>query len=829
MGRKFLVILIAALIAVAAIAVPPAAGTKIKNQAAATYTDNTGVSRTILSNQVITNVLPIYSVVVTPDVIEQPGAAGQTLYFQFRIDNLANIQDSFTTELVFDNVSSTFVPISPEVYYDENGNGIVDPGEEPWDLNIVIPSNDFRYAIVKYRIPSATTAGATATVWLNVESVADPENAFDYGNAANARVYNDAVLTLFKSATPDQVSAGDTVTYVLSGSNVGNQTANSIVLTDFLAPSLEFVGFENPVPATMGTSHDPATNKVTLTISSLNAGVSFSIKIVVKVKADTLAGMVENFATITYDTATSGTVTRTSNTSTIMVGGPGYETAMVFIGPKDNPEAVGPTDRSTETGVAGTLVSFTNTLKNSGLSTDILNITVSDVLPAELTGVVAIAFFTESLTPLTDSNDDGMQDTGPLAPGQTFDAVVKIFVPSTYTTPGASITATIKTVSSISGAVFDTTVDVVYPILIPNVQIGNATGLATDTLVNKDPVNMDGNPGEFVYFPLDVVNLGGGADTFSLSAVTPSGWTVRFYIDANGDGVLDPEEMIPITNTGLIGPDSGKRIIARVAIPEGTLYTGTPVDVRFYATSLSNPTISDYQHNTITVNKVYSITLQPSRNGSASPNTHIDYEHTLTNTGNVAADVKLYVESSRGWAYVFEYMGTVVPLDSTFTLNPGQSITGILRLFIPGEPLGIVDVTTLEAVVQEDTSVTSTIIDVTIVVSANVRITKSVDKLEAKPGEILVYTVKYEDIGSEHVSNFFIYDTIPFFTKLDPSILDGGYTPLPTGVSFDYGVTWVTFTGTIDFTKVTNLRWEFGTLEAGESGQVSFPVIIDGY
>ncbi|MDD5745215.1 MAG: hypothetical protein PHE22_10845, partial [Mesotoga sp.] len=70
MGRKFLVILIAALIAVAAIAVPPAAGTKIKNQAAATYLDNRGVTRTVLSNQVITTVLPIYSVLVTPDLID---------------------------------------------------------------------------------------------------------------------------------------------------------------------------------------------------------------------------------------------------------------------------------------------------------------------------------------------------------------------------------------------------------------------------------------------------------------------------------------------------------------------------------------------------------------------------------------------------------------------------------------------------------------------------------------------------------------------------------------------------------------------------------------
>ncbi len=130
--------------------------------------------------------------------------------------------------------------------------------------------------------------------------------------------------------------------------------------------------------------------------------------------------------------------------------------------------------------------------------------------------------------------------------------------------------------------------------------------------------------------------------------------------------------------------------------------------------------------------------------------------------------------------------------------------------------------------VQEDTSVTSKIIDVTVVVSANIRITKTVDKTEAEPGEVLIYTVSYSNIGTEPVASFTVYDSIPFYTKLHESITDGTFSPLPTGVSYDFGATWQTFEGAV-FANATTLRWELGTLNAGGSGTVSFPVVIDGY
>ncbi|MGC9384591.1 MAG: hypothetical protein ACP5D6_08340, partial [Kosmotogaceae bacterium] len=462
--------------------------------------------------------------------------------------------------------------------------------------------------------------------------------------------------------------------------------------------------------------------------------------------------------------------------------------------------------------------------------TDIINITIAEVFPAGLDSVVAISFFTENLTPLPDSDDNGMQDTGPLAPGGTFDVTVKIFIPADINLNVTSITALVRAISSISPVASDTTTDKVEPITFPSVAIGNMSGTATDIDVDKNSVNKNADPGSYAYFPLDVVNNSDAADTFSLSADLPAGYTVRFYIDTNGNGVLDPDEMIPITNTGQIDANSGIRIIARVTVPGDALYTGESEQVEFFATSLTRPSVEDSQINTITVNAVRSITLLPSRNGSAVPGQNIDYEHTLTNTGNVEVVVTLDPTSTRGWNITFLYNGNPVSLDDTWTLQPGESITGIFRLEVPSdEPLGVTDVAYLRAEVVGYPDVTATVIDITVVVSEKVTLEKEVDKTEAEPGEQLIYTITYADVGTEPIRDLVIYDTIPFYTSLHPDIVNNANFTEPSQVSTDYGVTWedwVTFDKN-NLGSVTTIKWEIGDIVSGYSGTVVFPVLID--
>ena len=823
MRKKFILVALLVLITVGLFAAAPLAGTKIKNQAAATFVDNLGVDRTILSNQVVTNVLPAYSVNVIPDSITYPGAAGGEMQFQFEIQNLGNDADTFIASLTIQG-GSDFTPINPEIFYDENGNGKVDPGEVQWaDANVTIDPGDFAYVIVRYQVPQLVNAGDEATVILDVASESDPTKV-DLGNEANTTIYNDAVVTMFKHAIPEQVAAGDTIQYVISGSNVGNKPASNIEITDTLNSNLTFVSLDAWSPNDATITHSGGV--VTYTLNSLDVGESYSFTFTVQVGATTPNGFINNVAEMVYNPQTGDPITRTSNISTVEIGGPGYETALVWVGPDGEPEAVDPDDIQYATGTVGALVSFTNTIKNSGNSTDSINIMIDSVEPVSLTGAFAVSFYADDLTPLPDSDDDGMQDTGPLAPGEEHDIVIKVFLPFDTPVTTVAATAVIKVISSLDPSASDTTTDVIEPISFPAVVIGNASGTATDTNVDKTATTVNVDPGDFYDFPIDIVNNGGAPDSYSLSSpVLPDGYTVRYYIDVNGDGILQPDELIPVNNTGPIPANSGRRIIARVFVPADEAYTGTSEEFVIQATSVNNPATSAEQSNRILVNEILSINLAPSRNGSAAPGTVISYDHTLTNNGNSEVNVKLQVNSALGWTYTFEYLGSVIDINTVFTLQPGESITGTLKLTIPSDtPLGVTDVTYMTATVQEDTSITSSVVDVTFVTSANITLEKEVDKTDAKPGEVLTYSITYNNVGTEPVTDFIVYDVIPFFTHLFSGAV---FSDLPTGYSNDFGATFTTGWPPADFDAVTNLEWIIGEIYPGDSETITFQVKID--
>jgi uncharacterized repeat protein (TIGR01451 family) len=819
--KKVLLVLVLVAVAMVLIAKPPAAGTQIKNQAVATFIDQNGITRSVLSNQVVTNVLPVYAVNVTPDIITHPGASGGEMMFQFEVINNGNTGDTFiATPSIEPN--STFTPINPEIFYDENGNGKVDPGETLWNDSFVnIGAGEFRYLIVKYSIPANISSGSTATVYLDLQSTNDPA-AYDYNNEARSEVYNDAVVTIYKKVTPAQVSAGDNIQYVISGSNVGNKTASILVITDVLNNNIEFTSFGSVSPGGATTNYDSGTHTITVNISALNPGDSFSIQINASVKSTTLSGYIENIAQLTYDTQNLGSVERNSNIATLQVGGAGFETAKVWIGPAGNPEASEIDDTQVATAVAGTFVNYTNTIKNAGNATDTIELLIDGVLPEGLEGAFTVLFYGDELTPLPDTDDDGNQDIGPLSPGEVRDIEVKFFLPSDITSDDATVT--IRALSSLDHLASDTTKDVARPIVTPEMLVGNASETAEDTVVDTEPVYEVGEPGSYVDFPIDIVNNGGAPDSYALSGTVPANWTIRFYLDTDGDGVLDQDELIPVTSTNQIPANSGTRIIARISIPNDALYTGNDEQIIIKANSTSNTEISDSQENYIKVARVYEIVLAPSRNGSAVPGGTVQYEHTITNTGNASETIKLIVDST--WSYTFmDLEGNPISTEQTFELNPGESMSGKIQFSVPSDaPLGSAHVAYMTAEVQEDTSVTSRITDITLVTTANVTLSKTVDKANAEPGEILTYEVSYENVGTEIVQEFTLYDVIPFYTKL---FSGGTFNPSPTGYSTDFGATWANSWPPANYSAVTNIKWIIGEVYPGDSGTVMFQVQIE--
>jgi uncharacterized repeat protein (TIGR01451 family) len=99
-----------------------------------------------------------------------------------------------------------------------------------------------------------------------------------------------------------------------------------------------------------------------------------------------------------------------------------------------------------------------------------------------------------------------------------------------------------------------------------------------------------------------------------------------------------------------------------------------------------------------------------------------------------------------------------------------------------------------------------------------------------QPGDLLTYTVTYQNLDSKPLTDVYIYDKVPLYTGFKLTSATGGSA---IAYSSDNGGTW-TYTPTTtaggapsgyDY-LVTNIRWTIGALTASTSGTVSFTVII---
>src|SRR5678815_5735509 len=224
MNRKHLValplLLIALLMAASsAFAQTTPAGTQIRNRASATYQDTNGNSYTSLSNEVITIVLPVYSLSILPDdsgqtppvtpAMSQNAIGGQTMFYSYTLSNTGNDNDSFTLLPLIDavNTTMTLALANVSIYHDVNSNGVVDPGEPAISSGGVggnigpIAGGASVSLIVTYAVPGTATAGQLAYVGVSGTSVGD-NSKVDTRNYHRTTVVADAVLTANLTGSP---------------------------------------------------------------------------------------------------------------------------------------------------------------------------------------------------------------------------------------------------------------------------------------------------------------------------------------------------------------------------------------------------------------------------------------------------------------------------------------------------------------------------------------------------------------------------------------------------------------------------------------------------
>src|SRR5258707_7201284 len=138
-----------------------AAGTSIGNQASATYTDSSSVSRTATSNVVTTVVQQVASLTLTANGAKT-ASPGSPVFYPHTLTNTGNGSDNFTLTLA-PAQSGAFTLTGTHIYLDANGDGIPDNFTDLTGTQVTVTpgaANAFKFLITG-TVPPGATAGQT--------------------------------------------------------------------------------------------------------------------------------------------------------------------------------------------------------------------------------------------------------------------------------------------------------------------------------------------------------------------------------------------------------------------------------------------------------------------------------------------------------------------------------------------------------------------------------------------------------------------------------------------------------------------------------------------
>ncbi|WP_372375236.1 hypothetical protein [Acinetobacter ursingii] len=633
----------------------------ISNMAVGEYSEEgSTVVQVARSNLVQTTILPVYSLNLVA-ANNKTVVAGQTVYFNHILTNTSNETDQYTFTVSNNPTGDDFdfVNSSLMVYLDANNDGIPDGSAI---TGYTLGAGRSVGLIVAASIPNTITTGKVANLTLMVTSANGASGT--NSNVDKATVTDQSTLVVRKKFSQITAANGDVVTIRLDYQNPTNTIVPTATLTDTLGSNLTYevnTGKWNGVTVydAVGGTADPTginysvtSNVVTATLTNIPANTIGYIEFNVKINKS-IAGKIENVINVT------GLTTDTSNTAVVNVA-PVY--AVKMNGSASNVSDNTNTITASAVPQGGEL-KFTNYVWNIGNTTDRFNLTLTNsTFP---TGSQIEFYRADGVTPLLDSNGDGIPDTGLLSAGVNLPIVVKVRLPSSYAvttdttfevSPQAQSLGDISKTSLIKdqGNLLATTVARLVD--LTNSPENNGSG--------NGNVDNAGNPWKIVIaatstnpvaggqaiFPLKVSHTGIGTE-YLLSANSTSNFTsltlpngvnrVRFYVSGNGStcSVMGSET----GKTIYLNNGESQLICAVVEVDQLNSSVTTPIYFRVLSTSFvsgnnsSNPS-QDIIMDAITIQSVNSkpqLEFTPDLHGQVAPLGTVIYSHLLINNTDV--------------------------------------------------------------------------------------------------------------------------------------------------------------------------------------------------
>ena len=795
----------------------------ISNMAVGEYKEEgSTVVQLARSNLVQTTVIPRYEFLLSSDRTENV-RPGQTVYFHHVLSNTGNERDSYT--FTASQLGGGFTYDSIEIYLDADRNGVPDSDTQVTQHSLYV--GETVSLIVKAKIPVNALLDSSSELELKAISVQQP--SMHIMNIDTAYIKNQAVLSLSKAFNKTTVVNNDLATVRLTYINHGNNSG-VVNISDVLDDELTYVtGGENwngqalnpesnnADPAGINYYLDTDGKTIRAQISNVPANTQGYIEFRVRVTR-TAPGEIPNMANMDYDhdssTTTVNLVTQ-SNTAVLSIK-PMYG---VVINAEDK---LNGEDELTKSAVrSGGSVSFENYVWNTGTVADRFNLSfASHNLPA---GSVLEFYRADGVTPLFDSNNDGLVDTGTLDAGAKLPIIVKVTFPADFV-DSANTTYTImpKAQSILDSSKTDTVQD--RTSLIQNtaariVDLINSPETSANGTGNGNVSNA-GSPwktllavnNQTVVFPLTVHHTG-QATSYTFSADADNNFatvalptdvsSVRYFATSTTNcSTLGAE----ISSTRLLNNGESQLYCAVVEIRADAKTTTQPIPIYFKVASSRLPTSApnngyDVIQNAITINSNASqggVSIEPDLRGQIAPGGSIVYSHIIKpwGTSALSATDSLSVANDRtGFTTTLYYdANNDGQLDASDPIIQNLSIVNAsilaskaaIRIFNKVEntsynTVGIVN-TSVISLKNSAALVLDTATDITTITSAPVRLTK----LQAKDnncdgvaegsytsnvlpitrntdgsGQCVLYQLTVKNLGASAIGRFNFYDYTP--------------------------------------------------------------------
>lgn len=821
----------------------PLPGSYISNIASGDYVDETGSTLVVNSNPVSLEVQKILALTLVQNQ-QQQSTIGGLVNFPHVLTNTGNTSDRYALSLTH-SVSDEFDLASIKVYADRDQNGVPDDNVDLLlpNSSIDLKAGESLSIVAVGTVPSSVLANQKSIFELKATS--QTTNTIDARVNDTVAVVDDAVISVVKAQDKSQGNEQELITYTLTYRNNGTDTAK-LTITDLLDDSLEYVEKsahwnQNSIALTDSNDTENEINKgisyqllsdqktIKAEIQSVPPLTSGTLSFQVRVK-NTDKNKIPNTAKYTY-VGEKSKVPYNQDSNTV------HYTLLPSLGvvlnnnPNSNSDAgnpnVDPDNLSTINELKpGKQVFFQNYVWNKGNITDVYNLSYSTANLPECAQVRL--YHKDGKTLLTDTNGDGIVDTGSLASSAVKEIRVAVLASTSCNTEKSNIVIDVVATSVLSSDISNPTRNVITKLVASS----SESDLYNSDNTGKDVGKIDNNGNAWlkksvldgkVVFPLIAENKSTQSNNYNLfasfsamdvqniSVVTASGFTVKFY---EGDATCSNLGK-QITNTGTMAAGATKAYCAVIQVDASQQNFVKPI---WFAIQSPVNQQADVIKNEISSSTARQLILSNDQQGQVSVGGTIVYVHTLKNTGTITegADqgsvVKLKVNPQKpddNFIYSLYYDvnkdGKIDPSDKFIDANtdlnslsaglgiaPDRDIQILLKVQAPVTSThGVVSVADL--IVEAGTFANIKLenlknTDVTTVSTSAMQLLKyqvkaptctmtfdpanvtslsfSAQPLIIKPNECVIYKLEVENRGSSIVTNVQFQDAVPAYTTL---------------------------------------------------------------